>query len=131
MNIDPIADLLTRLRNAGKAGNVAITLPSSKMKIAIAEVLKSEGYVSEYTETELRTNIKELTITLKYADGVSVIEGCKRVSKLSCRTYSAASDIPRVRGGLGISVVSTSRGVLSDRTARKQNVGGEVLATVW
>ena len=131
MNIDPIADLLTRLRNAGKAHNLAITLPSSKMKIAIADVLKSEGYITGYAETELRTNIKELTITLKYADGVSVIEGCKRISKLSCRTYSTAASIPFVRGGLGISIVTTSNGVLSDRVARKQNVGGEVLAQVW
>jgi small subunit ribosomal protein S8 len=131
MNIDPIADLLTRLRNAGKAQNLTITLPSSKMKVAIAEVLKSEGYITGYEVSEVRPNIKELTISLKYADGVSVIEGCKRVSKLSCRTYSTAGKIPFVRGGLGISIVTTSNGVLSDRVARKQNVGGEVLAQVW
>ncbi|MGL4854986.1 MAG: 30S ribosomal protein S8 [Lentisphaeria bacterium] len=131
MHSDPIADMLTRLRNACTAGHTEVTMPSSKMKNAIAEVLKSEGFITDYSVTEIGTNIKEMTVTLKYVDGESVIEGCKRVSKPSCRIYCGSEDIPHVRGGMGIAILSTSTGVISDRKARKINVGGEVLCQVW
>lgn len=128
---DPIADMLTRIRNAGKAGHMNVVMPSSKMKTAIAEVLKSEGYVADYAVAEVGSNCKEISITLKYYNGAPVIEGSKRVSKPSCRVYCGSTKIPRVRGGLGIAIISTSTGIMSDRTARKQNVGGEVLCQVW
>ncbi len=127
---DPIADMLTRIRNAAKAGQFTVAAPSSKMKVAIAEVLKSEGYITDYA-VEGEGVEKNVVITLKYAGDEPVIEGSKRVSKPSCRIYCGANDIPRVRGGLGISILSTSTGVMSDRSARKANVGGEILCQVW
>lgn len=127
---DPIADMLTRIRNAAKAGQFTVAAPSSKMKVAIAEVLKIEGYITDYA-VEGEGVEKNVVITLKYAGDEPVIEGSKRVSKPSCRIYCGANDIPRVRGGLGISILSTSTGVMSDRSARKANVGGEILCQVW
>ncbi len=127
---DPIADMLTRLRNAGKAGHPEVIMPSSKMKAAIAEVLKSEGYIAGYSVEDAGVR-KDITLTLKYAGNEPVIEGSKRVSKPSCRIYCGANDIPRVRGGLGIAILSTSTGIMSDRAARKANVGGEILCQVW
>lgn len=127
---DPIADMLTRIRNAAKAGHLETVIPSSKMKTAVAEVLKSEGYITDYSVEDANPG-KNLTVTLKYAADGPVIEGSKRVSKPSCRIYCGASEIPRVRGGLGIAIISTSTGIMSDRVARKANVGGEILCQVW
>jgi small subunit ribosomal protein S8 len=127
---DPIADMLTRVRNAAKAGHETVAVPASKMKVAIADVLKSEGYIVGYA-VEGEGVDKEVILTLKYGGDEPVIEGSKRVSKPSCRIYCGSNDIPRVRGGLGISILSTSTGVMSDRSARKANVGGEILCQVW
>jgi small subunit ribosomal protein S8 len=127
---DPIADMLTRVRNAAKAGHETVAVPASKMKVAIADVLKSEGYIVGYA-VEGEGVDKEVILTLKYVGDEPVIEGSKRVSKPSCRIYCGSNDIPRVRGGLGISILSTSTGVMSDRSARKANVGGEILCQVW
>ncbi len=126
---DPIADMLTRIRNAGKAKLETVVMPSSKMKAAIADVLKSEGYIADYSVAgDVK---KELTITLKYYKEESVIEGITRVSKNSCRIYCGSEDIPRVRNGLGTVILSTPKGVISCRTAKAEQVGGEVLCYVW
>ena len=128
---DPIADMLTRLRNAGKAKLPQVTMLSSKMKIAIVEVLKAQGFIDSYTVTG--EVIKELTIKLKYKGKAiePVIEALKRVSKPSCRIYVSSDNIPRALGGLGIAILSTSQGVITDRQARSRNIGGEVLCYVW
>ena len=127
---DPIADMLTRMRNGLMAKHVSISLPHSKMKKAIAQVLKSEGYISDVKEIGEGVN-KELSIELKYYNEEPVIEKLKRVSKPSCRVYVGVENMPRVLNGLGISILSTSKGILSNRKALKQNVGGEVLCYVW
>ena len=126
---DPIADMLTRIRN-GQAGNkVSVTMPSSKAKVAIAKVLKDEGYITNYaTETDgPKTN---LTIELKYFEGAPVIEKIRRISKPGLRIYRGKDDLPKVLGGLGVAIVATSSGVMSDREARSKGVGGEVLCVV-
>ena len=128
---DPIADMLTRIRNAGSAKLPQVTMPSSKLKVAIAEVLKSQGYIGEYNvEGDVK---KELTVDLKYKGkaNVPVIEALKRISKPSCRIYVGSDNIPRVLGGLGIAVISPSQGVMTGREARRRNIGGEVLCYVW
>jgi small subunit ribosomal protein S8 len=126
---DPIGDMLTRIRNACCAEKTEVSMPSSKQKAAVAEVLKESGFIGDYrVEGEIR---KVLTIELKYHDGVSVIEGVQRISKPSRRIYAGAGDIPRVMGGLGIAILSTSQGILTDRAAREKNVGGEVICQVW
>ncbi len=127
---DPIADMLTRIRNAGSAGLADLEMPGSKMKASIADVLKSEGYIKDYSvATE---GVKStLSITLKYYNGKPVIEGLKRVSKPSCRTYCGCREIPRVKGGLGIVVLSTPGGVISGKQAVRDRVGGEILCYVW
>ena len=127
---DPIADMLTRLRNGATAELTSVAMPSSVMKASIAEVLKEEGYIVGYNVEDAQVG-KTLTIELKYYREQAVIEGLKRVSKPSCRIYSASSEIPKVRNGLGTAVLSTPNGVISDRKARKANVGGEVLFYVW
>ncbi len=127
---DPIADMLTRLRNAGAAGLKSVAMPSSKEKVAIAEVLKTEGYVTGYAVAGDVPKL-ELVIELKYVDGKSVIEGIKRVSKPSCRIYCGCKEIPRVRNGLGTVVLTTPKGIMSGRTATNENVGGEILCYVW
>ncbi len=126
---DPIADMLTRIRNSGKSGRAKLTMPSSKEKAAIAEVLKENGYINDCSVSgEVK---KELTVELKYQAGKSVIEGLRRASKPSRRRYAGAEKMPRVQGGLGIAVVSTSRGIMTGRAARQEHVGGEVLCYVW
>ncbi|RJX34442.1 MAG: 30S ribosomal protein S8 [Desulfarculus sp.] len=127
---DPMADMLTRLRNALLARHDQVDIPSSALKVAVAKVLKNEGYI---TDLEVTPDDKQgvLRLKLKYVAGQAVIEGIKRVSKPSRRVYVGHQDIPKVRSGLGISILSTPQGVLSDTTARKQKVGGEVLCTVW
>ena len=128
---DPIADMLTRIRNANSSKHETVSVPSSKMKLAIAKILLDEGYIAGYEVIEdgLQGVIK---ITLKYAaNKTKVITGLKRVSKPGLRVYASKEDMPRVLRGLGIAIVSTSKGIMTDKQARKENVGGEVLAFVW
>jgi small subunit ribosomal protein S8 len=126
---DPIADMLTRIRNGQAAGKVSVTLPASKKKLAIANVLKSEGYISDVNSSEVDGK-PVMEITLKYFQGQPVIEMVKRVSRPGLRIYKGRNELPKVRGGLGIAIVSTSRGLMTDREARKQGHGGEVIAFV-
>ena len=131
MTTDPIADMLTRIRNGITARHESVIVPISKIKLSIAEILKNEGYIKSYTVQDGEKE-KEILVSLKYADGGrKVITGLKRVSKPGLRVYSTASDMPKVLGGMGIAIVSTSKGVMTDKEARKQNAGGEVLAFVW
>ena len=128
---DPIADMLTRIRNANSAKHETVDIPASNMKKAIAQILLDEGYIASYKviEDEKQGVIR---VTLKYGENKSqVITGLRRVSKLGLRIYSNVEDMPKVMKGLGIAIVSTSKGIMTDREARKQNVGGEVLAFVW
>ena len=127
---DPISDMLTRIRNAQKAEKAAEAMPASKLKAAIAAVLKEEGYVEDYAVKESAGNKATLEIALKYYAGRPVIERIERVSKPGLRIYKGSDDIPRVMNGLGIAIVSTPRGVMTDRKARATNVGGEVLCIV-
>ncbi|NOY80330.1 MAG: 30S ribosomal protein S8 [Kiritimatiellaeota bacterium] len=129
MVTDPIADMLTRIRNGGKAGLPEVTMPTSKIKAAIAAVLKENGYVVDWRVEG--DDKKQLIVVLKYQNGKPVIDGLKRISKPSCRVYVNTKEIPRVLDGLGIAILSTSQGIMSDRTARRENVGGEVLCYVW
>jgi len=128
---DPVGDLLTRIRNGQRANKSAIDCPASKLRANVLEVLKREGFIRGYTRHELRPGIAELHIELKYHDGLPVIKEMRRVSKPGRRVYSKIKDLPRVYNGLGISVLSTPRGVLSDGEALQHNVGGEVLCTVF
>jgi small subunit ribosomal protein S8 len=126
---DPIADMLTRIRNAQMAEKAAVTMPSSKLKVSIAKVLKDEGYIDDFAIRE-NDGLSELNIALKYYAGRPVIERIERVSKPGLRVYKGANDLPRVMNGLGIAIVSTPQGVMTDRKARADNVGGEVLCVV-
>ncbi|HEX3625107.1 MAG TPA: 30S ribosomal protein S8 [Verrucomicrobiae bacterium] len=126
---DPISDMLTRLRNGGKALQPLIELPHSRLKENIAGILKKEGYITDVA-VEGKT-IKKIKIRLKYNGKKNVIEGLKRVSKPGLRKYVGATEIPRVRGGLGVAVISTPEGVMTDTQARKKNLGGELLCYVW
>jgi small subunit ribosomal protein S8 len=131
MMTDPVADFLARIRNAQMVKHAELVLPSSKMKARIAEILQSEGYVGD-VRVDQDDKQGKLHVTLKYDnEGRPVIEGMRRVSKPGLRVYKAAKDLPKVRGGMGMAVVSTSRGIMSDIQARKENVGGEVLCYVW
>jgi len=128
---DPIADMLTRVRNAYMASLNTVDIPQSKMKAEIARILKREGYIRDYT-TEADEGKRVLRVYLKYSvDHEPVIRGIKRISKPSLRRYVGAGTIPRVLGGLGVAILSTSSGLLTDREARKRHVGGEVLCYVW
>jgi len=126
---DPIADMLTRIRNGQSAGKVSVTLPASKKKIAIANVLKDEGYIADVNASKVDGK-PVMEITLKYFQGRPVIDMVKRVSRPGLRIYKGRDELPKVRGGLGVAIVSTSRGVMTDREARKQGHGGEVIAFV-
>jgi small subunit ribosomal protein S8 len=131
---DPIADMLTRLRNANQAYHDKVSMPYSKIKASIAEVLKSEGYVASWSVQEPAEGAvgKTLVVELKYGPHRErSLAGIRRVSKPGLRVYAKAQEMPRVLGGLGIAIISTSQGLLTDRQARKRNVGGEVLAWVW
>ncbi|MCD6571473.1 MAG: 30S ribosomal protein S8 [Deltaproteobacteria bacterium] len=130
MLTDPIADMITRIRNGGQAMRAVVDVPASKMKIAVADILKREGYIKGYKAIE---DGKQgiLRVTLKYYNARSVISGIERISKPGRRVYLGASEIPRVRGGLGIAIVSTSKGVMTGHNARAKRVGGEVLLRVW
>ncbi|MBQ4541411.1 MAG: 30S ribosomal protein S8 [Clostridia bacterium] len=127
---DSIADMLTRIRNAQTARHETVTLETSIMKKSIAQILLDEGYISAFEEVDAGKN-KNLVISLKYVNKSKVITGLKRVSKPGRRIYAGAQDLPKVLGGLGIVIVSTSKGVMTDREARKLGIGGEVLAYVW
>lgn len=126
---DPIADMLTRIRNGQSAGKKNVKMPSSKLKLAIAKVLKDEGYITDF-RTEVTGNHAEMTVELKYYNGVPVIESVKRVSRPGLRIYKSKDELPKVLGGLGIAIVSTSNGVMTDRAARAIGHGGEVICTV-
>ena len=131
MNADPIADMLTRIRNANKLRYEEVSMPTSKMKEGIAEILKNQGFISEY-RLEENEGKKTLVIVLKYSNsGERVITGLKRISKPGLRIYAKADKIPSVLKGLGIAIVSTPNGLLTDHQARKQHVGGEILCYVW
>jgi len=127
---DAIADMLTRIRNAGNAGHETVEIPASNLKKAIAQILLDEGYISgfETTEDDKQGTIK---ITLKYSGKKHVISGIKRISKPGLRTYAGKDNLPRVLNGLGIAIISTSQGVMTDKKARSLGIGGEVLAYVW
>jgi small subunit ribosomal protein S8 len=126
---DPIADMLTRIRNGQAAGKKSVKIPSSKLKLSIAKVLKEEGYISDY-KVEAIGNHHEMTVDLKYFNGVPVIESVNRVSRPGLRIYKSKDELPKVLGGLGIAIVSTSNGVMTDRAARAIGHGGEVICTV-
>ena len=127
---DPIADMLTRIRNAIIARHKDVGIPQSKEKLAIAEILLKEGYIKGFTKIENPVQ-NTLLVELKYIDDKNVITGLERVSKPGLRIYSGVADLPKVLNGMGIAIVSTSKGVMSDREAREQHIGGEVLAYVW
>ena len=124
---DPIADMLTRIRNANQMRNKEVAMPTSKMKVEIAKILDSEGFIESYTVKD-----NTLTLTLKYGQNEErVITGLKRISKPGLRVYAGADEIPYVLNGLGIAIISTPKGVMTDKLARKNNVGGEVIAYIW
>ena len=124
---DPIADMLTRIRNANQMRNKEVSMPVSKMKVEIAKILDAEGFITNYTVNE-----NTLTLTLKYGQNKErVITGLKRISKPGLRVYAKANEIPTVLNGLGIAIISTPNGVITDKEARKNNVGGEVIAYIW
>ena len=128
---DPIADMLTRIRNANQNRSKEVIIPSSKMKLEIAKILKEEGFIEEFKVNNEGVQ-STLTLTLKYGQKKeSVITGLKRISKPGLRVYAKAEDIPRVLNGLGIAIISTSKGIMTDKLARKNNVGGEVIAYIW
>ena len=129
---DPIADMLTRIRNANTAKHDTVDIPSSKMKIAIADILFNEGYIKKYEIIE-DGNFKTIRVTLKYGEDKNqkIISGIKRISKPGLRVYAGKDSLPKVLGGLGIAVLSTNQGIITDKEARKLQVGGEVLAFVW
>ena len=124
---DPIADMLTRIRNANQMRSREVSMPTSKMKVEIAKILDAEGFIEKYTVKD-----NTLTLTLKYANNKErVITGLKRISKPGLRVYAGADEIPSVLNGLGIAIISTPKGVMTDKLARKNNVGGEVIAYIW
>lgn len=129
---DPIADMLTRVRNANTAKHDTVDIPASKMKLAIADILLKEGYVKAVDVVE-EGNFKTIKITLKYGANKNekILTGLKRISKPGLRVYASKDELPKVLGGLGTAIISTNKGVLTDKEARKENVGGEVLAFVW
>jgi small subunit ribosomal protein S8 len=129
---DPIADMLTRIRNANTAKHDTVDVPSSKMKLAIAEILLKEGYIQKYDLVDAGA-FKNIHITLKYGEDKNekIISGLKRISKPGLRVYAGKDELPKVLGGLGIAIISTNNGVITDKEARKAGVGGEVLAFVW
>lgn len=129
---DPIADMLTRIRNASSSKHKTVDVPSSNVKLAIAKILFEEGYIKSFEEIKEENNQGIIRITLKYTEkGKKVISGLKRISKPGLRIYAAKDELPRVLNGLGIALISTSKGVMTDKEARNAGVGGEVLAYIW
>ena len=127
---DPIADLLTRIRNANVVTHAQVEIPSSKLKVELVKILKEEGYIQDY-EIKEKDGFKVIVVELKYISNKPVIRGLQRVSTPGLRTYSKAKNLPRVFGGMGVAIVSTSKGLMTDKLARKENIGGEVLCYVW
>ena len=126
---DTLADMFTRIRNAQRSGHAAVAMPSSKQKVSVAEVLKAEGYIADFgVEGDVK---KVITIDLKYFEGKPVIESIKRISRPGLRQYKGAQDLPKVSGGLGVAIISTSKGVMTDRAARAAGIGGEVICEVF
>jgi len=126
---DPLADMLARIKNAQQAGHESLVLPSSKLKKTVLEVLKDEGYIEEYS---VESGVKEqIKITLKYYNGKPVIEELTRCSRPGLRKYTGSQDIPQINGGLGVAIISTSKGLMTDRAARRASIGGEVLCSVF
>ena len=131
MNTDPVADMLTRIRNANIVSHPTVEMPSSKLKVALAKLLKEEGFIADYSE-RVEGHFKYLTVVLKYDElNKPVITNLRRISKPGLRNYCKAKNLPQVLGGLGIAIVSTSKGLLTDRKARKENLGGEILFYVY
>jgi small subunit ribosomal protein S8 len=128
---DPIADYLSRIRNAISAGHEKVDVPRSRVKLDITKILKDEGFISNFKELEEDSKQGMIRIFLKYADGSAVITGLKQVSKPGCRVYAVKDKVPKVMGGLGIAIVSTSRGIMTGHESHKQGVGGEVLCEIW
>ncbi len=130
---DPIADMLTRIRNANTAKHDTVEIPASKMKLAIADILQDEGYIRGYELVDAVNDFKNIKIELKYNDNKKekVLTGLKRISKPGLRVYAGRDDLPKVLGGLGVAIISTNKGVVTDKKARELGVGGEVLAFVW
>jgi small subunit ribosomal protein S8 len=126
---DPVSDMLTRIRNAHHRSKLDVTMPSSKLKVSLAKVLQSEGYIDGYMVSD--ETKPSLTLELKYFEGKPVIAEIDRISKPSLRLYSGSGDLPKVRSGLGVAIISTSQGVMTDRAARAAGIGGEVLCTVF
>ncbi len=128
---DPISDMITRIRNAQLRALHTVTIPNSKLRARILEVLKEEGYISNYKETSSEKNIKSLLVDLKYNNGIPVIREISRVSKPGRRIYSKADSIPKIQNGLGIAIVSTSKGIMTDNDARSKKIGGEIICRVF
>ena len=129
---DPIADMLTRIRNANSSKHKTVDVPASNMKLAIAEILLKEGYIKSFEEIKVENNQGIIRITLKYGEkGARVIDGLKRISKPGLRVYASKDELPKVLNGLGIALISTSKGIKTDKEARQEGLGGEVLAYVW
>ena len=127
---DPIADFLTRIRNASKAKKIKVEIPSSKMKAGLAEILKKNGYIYDYKiDDDNKQNV--ISVLLKYSDGIPAINGLKRISKPGLRIYKNSNELPRVLNGLGTAVISTSKGLLTEKEARRQDTGGEVVCYIW
>lgn len=129
--MDTIGDFLTIIRNASAVGNQTCVCPSSKLRLEIVQILKNVGYISDFVEAQNERGFKEISISLKYVKGQPAIQGIKRVSKPGCRLYYAYTEIPRVLGGLGMSILTTSKGLMRDSDCRRQKVGGELVCEVW
>jgi small subunit ribosomal protein S8 len=131
LTTDPIADMLTRIRNGIRARHDGVEMPHSKIKMELAKILVDEGYIEQATTATNEKGFQTISVTFKGTDTARVIQGLRRISKPGLRVYSQACDLPRVLNGLGIAIISTSKGIMTDKTARESNLGGEVLAYVW
>lgn len=128
---DPISDFLTRIRNASRAGKPECSAQHSKLKLGIAKILQEEGFIAGYEDRQDERGHKQLAVVLKYVDGTPAITGIKSISKPGCRIYYQTTEIPRVLGGLGVGILTTSKGVMNDRNARRNKMGGELICSVW
>lgn len=131
MHSDPIAELLTKIRNAKKAKHLTVSVPTSKVKSSILELLKSEGYIKDFNVKQYENKKSETVVKLKYKNKVSSITGLRQISKPGLRIYSNSEELPKVLNGLGVAIISTSKGIMTDKNARKANIGGEVIAYIW
>lgn len=128
---DPIADMITRIKNANQRKHEIVNMPSSKVKVAIAKILKEEGFINDYKEVKIDNVKKSITLTLKYKQNLRVISGLRRISKPGLRVYFESEKLPKVLNGFGIAIVSTSKGIMTDKKARAKHLGGEIMAYVW